>query len=42
MTLLRAHEISDEVQASLENAFPEAEVLIHEDPEGLEDPPVFD
>ncbi len=41
MTLIRAHEISDEVQARLETAFPDAEVLIHEDPEGLEDPPVF-
>lgn len=34
MTLNRAHEISDEVQALLEAAFPEAEILIHEDPEG--------
>lgn len=41
MTLNRAHEISDEVQALLEAAYPDAEILIHEDPEGLEDPPVF-
>jgi len=41
MTLDRAHEIADEVQVLLENAFPDAEVLIHQDPEGLEDPPEF-
>jgi len=41
MTLERAHQIADEVQMGLEKAFPEAEVLIHQDPEGLEEPPVF-
>jgi ferrous-iron efflux pump FieF len=35
MTLNRAHEISDEVEAAVNDAFPDAEVLIHEDPEGL-------
>ncbi len=42
MTLKRAHDIADEVQIMVENTFPEAQVLIHQDPEGLEDPPVFD
>jgi ferrous-iron efflux pump FieF len=35
MTLTRAHEISDEVEARLCAAFPGAEVLIHQDPAGL-------
>jgi len=41
MTLKRAHDIADEVQIMVESTFPDAEVLIHQDPEGLEDPPVF-
>jgi len=41
MSLDRAHEIADEVQLLLERAFPDAEVLIHQDPEGLEEHPVF-
>lgn len=35
LTLLRAHEISDEVELKLRTAFPEAEVLIHQDPSGI-------
>lgn len=35
MTLERAHEISDAVEASLLAAFPGAEVIIHQDPEGV-------
>lgn len=35
MTLTRAHVISDEVEARLCAAFPGAEVLIHQDPAGL-------
>jgi ferrous-iron efflux pump FieF len=34
--LLRAHKISDEVEAAIINAFPGAEVIIHEDPAGHE------
>src|SRR5262249_17513666 len=34
--LVEAHRISDEVEASVLRAFPEAEVLIHEDPAGYE------
>jgi ferrous-iron efflux pump FieF len=37
-TLVRAHEISDAVEAKLRKAFPAAEVIIHQDPEGLEEP----
>ena len=38
LTLLRAHEISDAVEARIREAFPYAEVLIHADPEGIEEP----
>jgi ferrous-iron efflux pump FieF len=38
MSLLRAHEISDEVEATLRAAYPNAEVIIHQDPEGIEEP----
>lgn len=36
MRLSRAHEVSDEVEAAIMAAFPGAEVLIHQDPAGLE------
>ena len=39
ITLYQAHEIADEVEAKLCAAFPGAEVLIHQDPYGLEEPP---
>src|SRR5215471_15384686 len=38
MSLIRAHEISDEVEAELRAAYPNAEVIIHQDPEGVEEP----
>jgi ferrous-iron efflux pump FieF len=38
LSLIRAHEISDEVEAKLRNAYPHAEVIIHQDPEGVEEP----
>jgi ferrous-iron efflux pump FieF len=38
MSLIRAHEISDEVEAKLRSAYPNAEIIIHQDPEGLEEP----
>jgi ferrous-iron efflux pump FieF len=41
MNLLRAHEISDEVEARLRSAFPHAEIIIHEDPAGIEEPVSF-
>ena len=37
MNLLRAHEISDAVEHELCTAFPNAEVIIHQDPAGVED-----
>jgi ferrous-iron efflux pump FieF len=38
MELRRAHQISDEVEAQLRDAFPHAEIIIHQDPAGLEEP----
>ncbi len=38
ITLIRAHAISDAVEAKLLEAFPGAEVIIHEDPAGLAEP----
>lgn len=37
-TLARAHEVSAAVEASLREAFPGAEVIIHQDPEGIDEP----
>ncbi|HUC60964.1 MAG TPA: cation diffusion facilitator family transporter [Alphaproteobacteria bacterium] len=36
--LARAHEIADEVEAALLAEFPGAEVIIHEDPAGIDEP----
>ena len=36
LSLLQAHRIADEVEAELRRAFPHADVLIHEDPDGVE------
>ena len=41
MNLLRAHEISDAVEALIQAAFPQAEILIHEDPAGIEERVAF-
>ncbi|UCG72338.1 MAG: cation diffusion facilitator family transporter [Chromatiales bacterium] len=41
MPLSQAHEIADEVELAVRDAFPDAEVLIHEDPEGAESIPQF-
>ena len=41
MNLMRAHEISDDVEARLQRAFPNAEILIHEDPAGIEERVAF-
>jgi ferrous-iron efflux pump FieF len=37
MSLLESHEIADQVEARIREAFPEAEVLIHQDPHGIEE-----
>ena len=39
MSLVRAHEVSDEVERELCEQFPKAEVIIHQDAEGMETPP---
>ncbi|MBU2091242.1 MAG: cation diffusion facilitator family transporter [Alphaproteobacteria bacterium] len=39
MTLLRAHEVADSVEAEIELAFPGAEVIVHQDPHGIPDKP---
>lgn len=39
MSLYRAHRISDEVAIDIRKAFPNADVIIHEDPAGLEEEP---
>lgn len=41
MSLMQAHEISDQVEAGLRRAYPHAEIIIHEDPAGIETPPMF-
>src|SRR4051812_39913009 len=41
MNLLHAHEVSDAVEARLRRAFPNAEIMIHEDPAGIEEPVAF-
>jgi len=38
LSLAQAHRISDEVEAELVAAFPRAEVIIHQDPAGIEEP----
>lgn len=40
MTLLRAHHIADEIELQIREVFPEAEVMIHQDPEGVEEIPL--
>lgn len=37
ISLVEAHHIADEVEAKLREAFPEAEVIIHQDPEGIDE-----
>ena len=41
MTLVEAHRISDEVEDAIRLAYPDAEVLIHQDPAGFEMNPTF-
>jgi ferrous-iron efflux pump FieF len=36
LTLMQAHAVSDAVEADLQGVFPNAEIIIHEDPAGLE------
>lgn len=39
MSLTRAHEVSDAVEADIMAAYPAAEIIIHQDPAGVEMPP---
>jgi ferrous-iron efflux pump FieF len=39
ISLTRAHEVSDAVEAEILAAYPDAEVIIHQDPAGVEKPP---
>lgn len=39
MSLAAAHQASDAVERALLNAYPDAEIMIHQDPAGLEPPP---
>lgn len=41
MSLSAAHTVADQVEAEVKAAFPGAEVLIHQDPAGLEKDPAF-
>ena len=41
MSLTQAHEASDEVEESLLKVFPGAEIIIHQDPHGIEQPPAL-
>jgi len=41
ISLMRAHEISDAVEAEICAAFPHAEILIHQDPAGMEPQPAL-
>ncbi|TAJ94282.1 MAG: cation diffusion facilitator family transporter [Gammaproteobacteria bacterium] len=41
ISLFDAHRIADEVEMELRRAFPNADILIHQDPEGLETPREF-
>jgi ferrous-iron efflux pump FieF len=41
ISLTRAHEVSDEVEAEILSAFPNAQVIIHQDPAGVEMPPAL-
>jgi ferrous-iron efflux pump FieF len=36
--LIKAHEIAEAVMYEVESAYPNAEVIIHEDPEGIDEP----
>jgi len=38
LTLMRAHAISDAVEARIRKAYPDSEIIIHEDPAGLVEP----
>ena len=38
MRLIEAHKVSDDVEQTIMSEFPGAEVIIHQDPEGIDEP----
>lgn len=38
MNLYRAHDIADQVEAAIRRVYPDAEVIIHQDPHGIDEP----
>jgi ferrous-iron efflux pump FieF len=42
LSLLEAHQVADEVMFKIKAAYPRAEVLTHQDPQGVEEPRAFD
>ncbi len=37
LSLIQAHDISDEVEAAVQDGFPQAQVIIHADPFGVDE-----
>ena len=37
MSLRQAHVVTEEVEAEIRRAFPETDVIIHQDPEGVDE-----
>lgn len=42
LTFIEAHQVAEEVMGKIMNVYPRAEVLIHQDPQGIEEPRAFD
>lgn len=42
LSLLEAHDVADEVMHKIKAAYPRAEVLTHQDPQGVEEPRAFE
>lgn len=42
LSLVEAHEVSEDVMHKVQAAYPRAEVLIHQDPQGVDEPRAFD
>ncbi len=38
ISLIEAHKVSDDVERTIVSEFPGAEVIIHQDPEGIDEP----
>lgn len=42
LTFVEAHQVAEEVMGKIMKVYPRAEVLIHQDPQGIEEPRAFD